>query len=62
MGNAFVEGLTPLGDTLVLYTDGMTESFNDSGEEFGRASPDRGAKAASRKVIVRVEPPNFVEK
>jgi serine phosphatase RsbU (regulator of sigma subunit) len=23
------------GDTLVLYTDGMTESFNDSGEEFG---------------------------
>jgi phosphoserine phosphatase RsbU/P len=23
------------GDTLVLYTDGMTESFNDSGQEFG---------------------------
>jgi phosphoserine phosphatase RsbU/P len=23
------------GDTLVLYTDGMTESFNDAGEEFG---------------------------
>lgn len=23
------------GDTLVLYTDGMTESFNGSGEEFG---------------------------
>ncbi|HKV64495.1 MAG TPA: SpoIIE family protein phosphatase [Candidatus Acidoferrum sp.] len=23
------------GDTLVLYTDGMTEAFNDSGEEFG---------------------------
>jgi serine phosphatase RsbU (regulator of sigma subunit)/predicted enzyme related to lactoylglutathione lyase len=23
------------GDTLVLYTDGMTESFSDSGEEFG---------------------------
>jgi serine phosphatase RsbU (regulator of sigma subunit) len=23
------------GDTLVLYTDGVTESFNDSGEEFG---------------------------
>jgi serine phosphatase RsbU (regulator of sigma subunit)/catechol 2,3-dioxygenase-like lactoylglutathione lyase family enzyme len=23
------------GDTLVLYTDGITESFNDSGEEFG---------------------------
>jgi serine phosphatase RsbU (regulator of sigma subunit) len=24
------------GDTLVLYTDGITESFNDSGEEFGQ--------------------------
>jgi serine phosphatase RsbU (regulator of sigma subunit) len=23
------------GDTLVLYTDGITESFNDGGEEFG---------------------------
>lgn len=23
------------GDTLVLYTDGITESFNDAGEEFG---------------------------
>jgi len=23
------------GDTLVLYTDGMTEAFNDCGEEFG---------------------------
>src|SRR4029077_6597864 len=23
------------GDTLFLYTDGATESFNDSGEEFG---------------------------
>jgi serine phosphatase RsbU (regulator of sigma subunit) len=23
------------GDTLALYTDGVTESFNDSGEEFG---------------------------
>jgi serine phosphatase RsbU (regulator of sigma subunit)/catechol 2,3-dioxygenase-like lactoylglutathione lyase family enzyme len=23
------------GDTIVLYTDGATESFNDSGEEFG---------------------------
>jgi len=24
-----------LGDVLLLYTNGMTESFNDSGEEFG---------------------------
>jgi len=23
------------GDTLLLYTDGATESFNDAGEEFG---------------------------
>jgi len=23
------------GDTLALYTDGITESFNDAGEEFG---------------------------
>ncbi len=23
------------GDTLVLYTDGVTEAFNDQGEEFG---------------------------
>jgi serine phosphatase RsbU (regulator of sigma subunit) len=23
------------GDTLALYTDGVTESFNDAGEEFG---------------------------
>ena len=23
------------GDTLVLYTDGITESFNPTGEEFG---------------------------
>lgn len=30
-------GESPLfpGDTLALYTDGVTESFNDSGEEFG---------------------------
>ena len=25
------------GDTFVLYTDGVTESFNDSGEEFGES-------------------------
>ena len=25
------------GDTLVLYTDGVTESFDESGEEFGQA-------------------------
>ena len=26
-----------VGDMLALYTDGITESFNDSGEEFGQA-------------------------
>ena len=25
------------GDTLVLYTDGVTEAFNSSGEEFGES-------------------------
>ena len=25
------------GDTLVLYTDGVTECFNDDGEEFGES-------------------------
>jgi serine phosphatase RsbU (regulator of sigma subunit) len=29
------ESLLHSGDTLVLYTDGITESFNNAGEEFG---------------------------
>jgi serine phosphatase RsbU (regulator of sigma subunit) len=29
------EHLFSCGDTFVLYTDGITESFNDKGEEFG---------------------------
>jgi serine phosphatase RsbU (regulator of sigma subunit) len=33
------------GDTLVLYTDGVTESFNDAGEEFGE---DRLVEALRR--------------
>jgi serine phosphatase RsbU (regulator of sigma subunit) len=33
------------GDTLVLYTDGVTESFNDAGEEFGE---DRLVEAVER--------------
>ena len=35
-GNARIgeSSLLP-GDTLVLYTDGVTEAFNDQGEEFG---------------------------
>ena len=26
------------GDTLALYTDGITEAYNDAGEEFGESS------------------------
>jgi serine phosphatase RsbU (regulator of sigma subunit) len=33
------------GDILTLYTDGVTESFNDAGEEFGE---ERLAKALQR--------------
>jgi serine phosphatase RsbU (regulator of sigma subunit) len=29
------EGVLSPGDTLVLYTDGVTEAFNDRGDEFG---------------------------
>ena len=32
---AIGEARLSCGDTLVLYTDGVTESFNDAGEEFG---------------------------
>ena len=38
------------GDTLALYTDGITESFNDAGEEFGEATADRCATAKLRIV------------
>lgn len=33
----FAETAIQKGDTLVLYTDGVTEAFADSGEEFGEA-------------------------
>jgi len=33
------------GDVLVLYTDGVTESSNDAGEEFGE---ERAAKVLTR--------------
>ncbi len=39
------------GDTLVLYTDGVTEAANPAGEEFGIA---RLQEAAARR---RCEPP-----
>jgi serine phosphatase RsbU (regulator of sigma subunit) len=34
---AMAERRLTAGDTLALYTDGVTESFNDAGEEFGEA-------------------------
>ena len=34
-GCSIVEQPLGKGDTLVLYTDGVTESFNDADEEFG---------------------------
>jgi serine phosphatase RsbU (regulator of sigma subunit) len=42
------------GDTLVLYTDGVTESFNDAGEEFGEErlieTVERGKDLSSQEL------------
>jgi hypothetical protein len=51
------------GDTLALYTDGVTESVNDSGEEFGelrlvealRRHRDQSPGAFVRHIIVLPE-------
>ena len=51
------------GDTLVLYTDGITESFNSAGEEFGvqaliasiRKHRDLPPKAAIASIVEDVE-------
>jgi serine phosphatase RsbU (regulator of sigma subunit) len=48
------------GDALALYTDGITESFNDSGEEFGegrliealRRLRDQPSPALLRSIVV----------
>ena len=37
------------GDTLALYTDGITESFNGAGEEFGE---DRLIEALRRHCVL----------
>ena len=50
------------GDMLALYTDGITESFNDTGEEFGEASllrslhkyRDLSPRAALRAIVDEV--------
>jgi serine phosphatase RsbU (regulator of sigma subunit)/predicted enzyme related to lactoylglutathione lyase len=43
------------GDTLVLYTDGVTESINDAGEEFGEQrlieSMERGRELSSQELV-----------
>lgn len=55
------------GDTLVLYTDGVTEAFNDGGEEFGeqrlieslrrnRSQPPRGLLEAVLDDVKRFSP------
>jgi serine phosphatase RsbU (regulator of sigma subunit) len=44
-----ITGERPLcpGDTLALYTDGLTESFNDAGQEFGEERLATSLRAAS---------------
>jgi len=46
------------GDTLVLYTDGVTESFNDAGEEFGEqrliAALERHREQSAQAVIASI--------
>jgi serine phosphatase RsbU (regulator of sigma subunit) len=37
------------GDTLVLYTDGVTETFNDAGEEFGERNLVESLRRHSRQ-------------
>ena len=50
------------GDTLALYTDGITESFNDAGEEFGeqrlidalRKTREASPQAALESIVAQV--------
>jgi catechol 2,3-dioxygenase-like lactoylglutathione lyase family enzyme len=50
------------GDTLALYTDGVTEAFNDAGEEFGdqrliaslRRHRDQSAQAMVKSIVEEV--------
>jgi serine phosphatase RsbU (regulator of sigma subunit)/predicted enzyme related to lactoylglutathione lyase len=46
------------GDTLTLYTDGITESFNDAGEEFGEErlveSMRRGCELSSEALLASI--------
>jgi serine phosphatase RsbU (regulator of sigma subunit)/predicted enzyme related to lactoylglutathione lyase len=57
------------GDTLVLYTDGVTEALNDAGEEFGedrlvaavRRHAEEPAEALSRAIVSEIEAFSCVE-
>jgi serine phosphatase RsbU (regulator of sigma subunit) len=46
------------GDTLALYTDGVTESFNDAGEEFGEErlieAMRRRPESSSQDLLVEI--------
>jgi serine phosphatase RsbU (regulator of sigma subunit) len=46
------------GDTLALYTDGVTESFNDAGEEFGEErlieAIGRGPESSSQDLLAAI--------
>jgi len=39
------------GDTIVLYTDGVTESFNATGEEYGEQRLTESVAAVSRVIF-----------
>jgi serine phosphatase RsbU (regulator of sigma subunit)/predicted enzyme related to lactoylglutathione lyase len=57
------------GDTLLLYTDGMTESFNEAGEEFGegrviealRCSQEKSPEALIKSLVEEVRQQNVHE-
>jgi serine phosphatase RsbU (regulator of sigma subunit) len=55
---AIGEHLLFSGDTLTLYTDGITESFNDAGEEFGEErlveSLRRGCQLSSEALLASI--------
>ncbi|MBO0912589.1 MAG: serine/threonine-protein phosphatase, partial [Acidobacteria bacterium] len=46
------------GDTLVLYTDGVTDTFNDQGEDFGEGrlieAVRKNRKLAPQPMLARI--------
>jgi len=47
------------GDTLVLYTDGVTEAVNEKGEDFGeerlKLAIRESRDATAREIILRIQ-------